>query len=71
MEGVELLALLLLLFGGGGNSELAEARPEICKPVDWGSAGTKIASTCAGRGRLQMLLGECFCLNGPAEVKPS
>lgn len=36
VEGVEWLALLLLLLGGQGNPELAEARPEICKPVDWG-----------------------------------
>lgn len=64
-------ALPLLLFGGQGNSEPLEARPGIHKPVDWGDAGPKIASVCAGRGRLQMLLGECFCLNGPAEVKPS
>lgn len=32
-----------------GNSEWPEARPGICKPVDWGSAGPKIASACAGR----------------------
>lgn len=43
VEGVE-TALSLLLFGGWGIPEPAEARPGICKPVDWGSAGTKIAS---------------------------
>ena len=50
VEGVELLALLWPLFGGRGNSELAGARPEICKPVDWGDAGTKIASASQGGG---------------------
>lgn len=29
--------------------ERPEATPGICKPVDWGSAGPKIASACAGR----------------------
>lgn len=32
-----------------GTLERPEATPGICKPVDWGTAGPKIASACAGR----------------------
>jgi hypothetical protein len=35
----------------------AEVGPWVGKPVDWGT-GTKIASACAGRGCLQVLLGD-------------
>lgn len=70
VDGVELLSPCCCLEAEGTLSPL-EARPGICKPVDWDNAGTKIAPVCAGMGHLQMLLGEHFGLNGPAEIKPS